>query len=78
LKVTAFPLYKLKDIPEALRTVANKIEYDGLSATRCVLIIEGEDALSYRAFGQEPFSVAHAVGLCTIMARRIADGDSDE
>lgn len=70
--VTPFPLYKLHDIPEALRQVANKVEHGELSAVRCVLAIENADGgVDYKAFGEEPFTRAHAAGLCFAAAQEI-------
>ncbi len=72
--VKAFPLYKLIDIPEALRAVANQIEHGKLPAERCLLILEleGEMGVEYRAFGKEPYSRAHAIGLAFAIAKEIA------
>lgn len=73
MSVSAFPLYKLDNIPEALRAVANQIEHNDLAATRCVLVLELSDGgVDYRAFGDEPFTAAHAVGLCFMVAKEIA------
>lgn len=73
MSISAFPRYKLTDIPEALRAVANQIEHGELGAVRCVLVIETDDGeLTYRAFGSEPFTQAHAVGLCFGIAKEIA------
>ena len=73
MNVTAFPLYKLTDIPEALRAVANALEHGGLDAVRCVLVLEADDgSVDYKAFGDEPFTRAHAIGLCFSIAKEIA------
>jgi len=71
-KVSAFPLYKLHDIPDALRQVANKLEHGELSATRCVLVMEtAEGTIDYACFGEEPYTRAHAVGLCIAAAQTV-------
>lgn len=73
MSVSAFPLYKLHDIPEALRAVANKIEHGDIDAVRCVLVIEeAAGGVDYKAFGEEPFTRAHAIGLCFSIAKEIA------
>jgi len=70
--VSAFTRYKLNDIPEALRLVASQIELGQINCPRVVLIIECEDGdLDYKAFGQEPFTYAHAAGLCFAAAKEI-------
>lgn len=72
-KVSVFPLYKLHDVPEALRQVANKLEHGELSSVRCVLVMEREDgSIDYACFGEEPFTRAHAVGLCFAAAQEVA------
>lgn len=72
MTVTAFPLYKLNDIPEALRQLANKIEHGELNAVRCVVAIEpSEGAPTYAAFGCEPFTNAHAAGLLVCVASKV-------
>lgn len=72
MSVSPFTRYKLTDIPEALRLVANKIEHGDIDAVRCVLLLEDSDGgFEYKAFGAEPFTVAHAVGLCFIGAQVI-------
>lgn len=72
MTVTAFPLYKLNDIPEALRQLANKIEHGDVSAVRCVVCIEPEEGQpTYSAFGAEPFTNAHASGLCFYIANEV-------
>jgi len=63
--VSAFQRYKLHDIPEALRMVANQIEHGSIDAVRCVLVIEtADEGITYRAFGDEPFTRGHAIGMC--------------
>jgi hypothetical protein len=63
-RVVAFPLYKLNDIPEALRAMANRIECGEINAERIVVAIESnEGECSYAAFGAEPFTKAYAVGI---------------
>ncbi|NKF21592.1 hypothetical protein [Solimonas marina] len=72
-KVSPFRRYKVHDIPEALRVVANEIEYGDAPPPRCVLVIELPDGnVDYRAFGDEPFTRAHAIGLCFSAAKEIA------
>jgi len=40
---------------------------------RCVLVFETDAGeVSYRAFGDEPFTRAHAIGLCFAIAKAIA------
>lgn len=49
--------------------MANEIENGETDAIRCVLVLEDSDGgMDYRAFGAEPFTVAHAAGLCLIAA----------
>lgn len=63
--VTAFPRYKLNDVPEALRALANRIELGEISAVRIVVAMEPEnERCTYAAFGAEPFTRSHAIGLC--------------
>lgn len=63
MTVTALPIYKLTNIPEALRQVAHQIELGELKVERCVLVMEVDGDVTYRAFGAEPFSTALAVGM---------------
>lgn len=72
--IKPFPFYKLTDVPEALRQVANQIEHGELPADRCLLILELESdkGVEYRAFGKEPYTRAHAIGLCFAIAKEIA------
>ncbi len=73
MSVSAFPRYILESIPEALRQVANRIEHGDVQATRCVLIVETpEGQVEYMAFGAEPFSQAHAIGLCFAAAKELS------
>lgn len=73
MSVTAFPLYKLNDIPEALRLVARKIETGEIDVARCVLLLESSGgSVDYKCFGAEPFTRAHAIGLCFSIAKEIA------
>lgn len=72
MKVTAFPKYNLSDIPEALRQLANRIEHGEINAVRAVVCIEPEEgAPTYAAFGAEPFTNAHASGLCFFVAGEV-------
>lgn len=74
MSVTAFPRYKLTDIPDALRQLANRIEHGEIDAVRVVVAIERETGpFDYKAFGQEPFTNAHAVGLCFAAASKILE-----
>lgn len=76
MSVSVFPLYKLTDIPEALRAVANKLEHGDLDAVRCVLVLETSAGdVDYKAFGAEPFTRAHAIGLCFSIASEIASNE---
>lgn len=62
-KLSALPIYKLNDIPEALRAMANRIECGEIDAVRVVVAIEPSDGIcTYSCFGQE-FTRAHAVGV---------------
>lgn len=64
MSVSALPIYKLNDIPEALRALANRIECGEIDAVRAVVAIEpSEGSCDYKCFGQEPFTRAHAVGV---------------
>lgn len=64
MTVIALPVYKLNDIPEALRQFANRLEAGEYKIDRIVLAIEYSDGTcGYAAFGQEPFSKAYAVGI---------------
>ena len=60
--VKALPVFKLNDIPEALRQLANRIDSGEFKAPeRIVIAIEYDTGkLTYKAFGAEPFSN----GLC--------------
>jgi hypothetical protein len=72
MSVTVFPHYQLNDIPEALRLLANKIEHGDVSAVRCVVCIEPDHGMpTYSAFGAEPFTMAHASGLCFYIANEV-------
>lgn len=64
--VKALPIYKLTDIPEALRQLANRIDAGELEKPeRIVIAIEHSNgSLDYKAFGKEPFSKAYAIGIC--------------
>ena len=75
MSVSAFSLYKLHDIPESLRQLANKIEHDGNpSSVRCLVILECDDGtIDYKAFGEEPYTKAHAMGLCHAAIQEIYD-----
>ncbi len=67
MAVQAFPRYKLHNIPEALRAVANEVELGETQAKHCVLIIETEDGrITTRAFGPDPFLTSQAVGIITV------------
>jgi hypothetical protein len=70
--VQAFPRYKEKDIPEALRALANQIEHGQVDAVRIVVAMEPEKGyVDYVAFGCESFSYAHAVGICVAAQSQI-------
>jgi hypothetical protein len=73
VSVALSPRYKMTDIAASLRQVANQIEHGELEAEHCILILETADgAAEYRAFGSEPFTRAHAIGLCFAIAKEIA------
>ena len=64
MSVVALPIYKLNNIPEALRAMANRIDCGEIEAERVVVAIESKEGVcSYSAFGAEPFSKAYAVGI---------------
>ena len=70
--ITAFPLYHITNIPESLRQLANRIEHGEIDVKRCVVCIEpSEGDITYTAFGCEPFTKAHAIGLCFAIAASI-------
>lgn len=71
--VLKFPIYNLTNIPEALRKLASDIETGEVEAIRVVVAMERERGTDYRAFGAEPFNVAHAVGLCHFAANKIME-----
>lgn len=73
MTVAAFPRYQIHDIPEALRQLANKIEHGDILAERCVVILEDGQSIDYKAFGAEPFTNAHAVGLCVAAMKEILE-----
>jgi hypothetical protein len=73
MTISAFPKYMLHNIPEALRAVANQISAGDIPMARCVLVFETDAGeVSYRAFGDEPFTRAHAIGMCFAIAKAIA------
>ena len=73
MTITKFPLYKLPDVPACLRSLADKLESGEDSAVRTVVILEQLDGgVTYKAFGAEPFTQAHAIGLCFAVAKEIA------
>lgn len=73
MSVSKFPNYKLPDIPACLRSLADKLESGEESGVRSVVILERADGgVTYKAFGAEPFSQAHAIGLCFAVAKEIA------
>ena len=69
--VTKFPRYNLYNIPEALRKLADEIDAGEVEAVRVVVVIEPEAGLAYRVFGSEPFTFAHAAGLCHGLANKL-------
>ena len=71
--VSRFPLYNLTNIPESLRKLANDIESGDVQAVRVVVVIEPDAGLTYRAFGSEPFTQAHAAGICLGIANKLID-----
>lgn len=72
MTISAFTRYNMTDIPEALRLLANHIEHDGLESSRVVVVIESpEGMVKYRAFGAEPFTQAHALGMCYSVANML-------
>lgn len=69
MNITQFPLYKLPDIPDCLRRLADKLESGEEQAVRIIVILELPDGgVTYKAFGAEPFTRAHAIGLCFSVA----------
>jgi len=78
MTVSAFKRYKLHNIPEALRQVANQIEHGDIDAVRCCLVVETKEGpVQYRAFGEEPFTRAHAIGLCSTASHILMSGQDD-
>lgn len=74
MTVTAFPLYNLNHIPDALRQLANRIEHGEIDAVRCVVVMESSvGQVACPAFGREPFTLAHASGLCFAAAGNILE-----
>lgn len=72
MNITKFPLYKLPDIPACLRRLADQLESGDEEAVRTVVILELPDGgVEYLAFGAEPFTRAHAIGLCFVAAGEI-------
>lgn len=72
MSVVAFPLYKITDIPESLRQLANRIECGEITAERVVVAIEpGNAPCTYVAFGSEPFTRGHAAGLLSAAAHKL-------
>lgn len=72
MNITKFPLYKLPDIPACLRRLADQLESGEEEAVRTVVILELPDGgVAYKAFGAEPFTRAHAIGLCFVVAGEI-------
>lgn len=64
MSVSALPLYKLHDIPESLRQLANRIEHGEIEAVNCVVCIVQENGEpTYTAFGSDPFTRMTAMGL---------------
>lgn len=73
--VVNFPIYNLTNVPEALRKLATEIEAGEVEAVRVVVAMERERGTDYRAFGEEPFNIAHAVGLCHFAANKIMEAE---
>ena len=72
MNIKRLPVYKLTDIPACLRMLADKIEAGEDSAARVVVIIEDDEGVpDCRVFGEEPFTIAHAIGLCFVAASNI-------
>lgn len=68
-----FPNYKLPDVPACLRALADKLDRGEEQAVRAIVVLEQpEGAVTYKAFGAEPFMQAHAIGLCFAVAKEIA------
>lgn len=63
--ITAFPLFNLYNIPEALRKVANDIEQNPDLCVRIVLCGERADdnTVWYKAFGPKDFIKSQAVSI---------------
>lgn len=76
--ILSYPKYNMHNIPEALRKLANEIESGEVDAVRCVVVLEPEDSegANYRAFGAEPFTRGHAIGLCFCAMQTISPSDS--
>lgn len=69
--IHAFRRYNMNDIPEALRLLARQFEHlpkdDPKKPARCLILIETQDGgCEYRAFGEEPFTLPYAIGLCEL------------
>ena len=73
-KVTAFPIFNLFNIPEALRKVANDIEKNPDNCNRIVLCGRNEAGeLWYKAFGDKDFRKLDALGMLTAAQFNIMD-----
>lgn len=65
MPIVPFSHYNLASVPAALRLLATQIELGTVPVERCILVIEDLDGgVGHKAFGPEPFSRAHAAGLC--------------
>jgi len=71
MSISAFTRYKLTDIPEALRLLAQQIECEEIRTERILIAIELDEGIDYRAFGHEPYTRGHASGLAMGAAMKI-------
>jgi hypothetical protein len=70
--VVAFPRFNLPNVAESLRKLANDIERDPGKGVRVVVVMETDAGdTDYKAFGPDPFTRAHACGLCFAVATDI-------
>src|SRR5690606_40465550 len=76
--VAPFTHFNLANVPEALRLLAHQIEASPGRATRVMALLEAEDGeTTYRAFGSDPFTRGHAVGMCFGIATQISSGTDE-
>ncbi len=64
MTVARLERYKLGDIPACLRLLADQIESGSVDAVRMAIVFETSAAgVDYRAFGSEPYTSFHFIGL---------------